>query len=130
MVYIFLSHWLHRPPKHYKSLPLVLVLLHNLTAEDTTYLRHRTQTNLAGTQLEASPLLASIHSARTCLLEEKSNHPSHAAMSSVSCNSDLPARCPHWCNSSMDIRKITNHFLVGFKRNILMNSSAMPHSAF
>lgn len=36
-------------------------------AEDTTFLYHRTWRHLAGAQLEASPLLTSVHSAGSYL---------------------------------------------------------------
>lgn len=56
----------------------------NHITEDITYLSHRTWENNAGTDVKASVLLDSFHSAKVSyrLPEEKSNHQSYLSVNS------------------------------------------------
>lgn len=94
----------------------------NPIARDTIYLSYRTQHTKAGTDLEVLSLLVSFHNVRTLYVhywEEESIERSYPYVNPVVHNNEWTRKMYPYthatCNSGMNVMKVTNHFLIGFK---------------
>lgn len=108
-----------KSPKHYRLLPLLLFRTwwYDPIAKDSNPLIHRTQRNLAGTDLEASTLqhfTVFEGSMQGTEGEKPINTLAQVWTLPTTEMTDL-VRYSHQCNSRMKVMGATNHLLIGFK---------------
>lgn len=122
--YLFLSCWSLRcqtPQKHYRLLLWLWspsrVGWQESIVEDTTPLSQKTWRNQAGTDLEASFLMASFHSTGqfcVCCMKWKVANSLTQLLALWTPIITLVSRYTQWCNGGMNAIGITSYFLIGF----------------